>query len=273
MKSLIVNESKCTKCGLCAEVCPSKILCFGESGFPEMAKGCSESCIECGQCVVFCPASANSLSFMDADKLIRAADLSMPEPEAALNLLKTRRSIRKFQNKTVSSDVLEKIFGAVRMAPTACNDQTVRWIVSGSPENTKEIVDIMHKWLREEIFKDPMSELGRFGAAILARARAGDDILLRGAPHVAVAVVPKNYKWPEDGSIALTYFELAAHALGVGACWAGFLTMAVRSYEELRKYLGISEDEYMCGGQMFGYPALKPTRQFPPRRKMDIVKL
>ena len=103
MKSLIVNESKCTKCGLCAEVCPSKILCFGESGFPEMAKGCSESCIECGQCVVFCPASANSLSFMDADKLIRAADLSMPEPEAALNLLKTRRSIRKFQNKTAAS--------------------------------------------------------------------------------------------------------------------------------------------------------------------------
>ncbi len=92
---------------------------------------------------------------------------------------------------------------------------------------------------------------------MIAKAKAGEDALLRDAPHVVVAVVPKDHMWPEDASIALTYFELAAHALGVGACWGGFLTAAIRNFEGLRDYLGIGCDEHVCGAQMFGYPLLR----------------
>ncbi len=82
--------------------------------------------------------------------------------------------------------------------------------------------------------------------------------------------VPKDHMWPEDASIALTYFELAAHALGVGACWGGFLTAAIRNFEGLRDYLGIGCDEHVCGAQMFGYPLLRPARQYPTRKPLDI---
>ena len=273
MKSLNVDTAKCTKCGICAEICPMRVIRIGESGFPEMCKGLTDNCIECGQCVLFCPSCANSLSFMSSEGLVRMAELPMPEASAALNLLKSRRSTRKFHEKVVPHDVVEKIFDAVRMAPTACNGQPVRWIVSATPEKTAEIVRIMLEWFRGKIFEDPTSELAMVGAAVLARAKAGDDMLLRGAPQTAIAVVPKIHDWPEDGAIALTYFELAAHALGVGVCWAGFLTMAARDSEELRKFLGVSEDEHVCGGQMFGYARLKPVRQFPPRREMNIKRL
>ena len=108
------------------------------------------------------------------------------------------------------------------------------------------------------------------GAAMIAKAKAGEDGLLRGAPHAVIAVVPKDHMWPEDASIALTYLELAAHAMGVGACWGGFLTAAVRNFKGLREYLGIGEDEHVCGAQMIGYPLIKPVRQFPPRKKQNI---
>jgi len=105
---------------------------------------------------------------------------------------------------------------------------------------------------------------------MIAKAKSGEDALLRGAPHVAVAVVPKDHRWPEDGAIALTYLELAAHGLGIGCCWGGYLTTAIRNFAPLREYLGIGEDEHICGAQMMGWPQILPLRQYPPRREAKI---
>ena len=197
----------------------------------------------------------------------------MPEEGAALNLLKTRRSIRRYKQEPLSKEVLTKMFETVKMAPTASNKQPVRWIVSRDPQKTKQIVNLILCWFREEIFKDPTSRLALLGAGMIAKAKEGTDGLLRGAPNVAIAVVPKNYLWPEDGTIALTYLELAAHGMGIGACWGGFLTMAARNFAGLREFLEISEDEHICGAQMLGYPEIKPTRQFPPREDVNITWL
>ncbi len=273
MPAMIVDPSKCTKCGVCLKACPSGIVSFGDTGLPEMDVRLASNCIECGHCALFCPASANSLSFLSAEKMVPANTLEMPSERAALNLIKTRRSIRRFKDESVPKDVIAEIFEAVRMAPTASNSQPVRWIVAHDSSLTKEIVNLILCWMREEIFKNPTSPVALLGAHMIAKAREGEDGLLRGAPHAAIAVVPKSYRWPEDGSIALTYFELAAHGMGVGACWGGFLTMAVRKFAPLREFLGIGEDEHICGAQMFGYPALEPVRQFPTRKAPDITWL
>lgn len=273
MHEFKVDSSKCTKCGICVKACPVSIIEFGESSYPEMNPKSSPYCVECGHCVLFCPTCANSISFLKGDSLVKVSDLALPSEEAALNLLKTRRSIRRFKQEALPDDVIGEIFDTVKMAPTACNDQPVRWIVSADPEKTKEITNLILCWMRGEIFKDPMSPLSLVGASMIAKAKEGEDGLLRGAPHAALAVVPKSHRWPEDGAIALTYLELAAHSLGVGACWGGFLTMAVRASEDLRKYLGISEKEHICGAQMFGWPVFKPVRQFPQRREINITRL
>ncbi|MCF0248374.1 MAG: nitroreductase family protein, partial [Synergistes sp.] len=105
---------------------------------------------------------------------------------------------------------------------------------------------------------------------LIAKAKSGEDGVLRGAPHLVSAVVPKDHAWPEDASIALTYLELAAHALGIGCCWGGFVTRAVRNFAPLREFLGVGDDEYYCGAQMMGIPLLRPLRQFAPRREADV---
>ncbi len=268
---MTVDPLKCTKCGTCINICPVGIVKFGDSGLPEIDIRTSARCIKCGHCVIFCPESANSLSFLNKEEMVSVSDLAMPSSTEALNFIKTRRSIRQFKSEPLMQDVFDKIFDAVKNAPTASNSQPVRWIVSSEPEKTKEITNLILCWMREEIFKDPMSQTAIIGAAMIAKAKEGEDALLRGAPHAVIAVVHKDYMWPEDASIALTYLELAAHALGVGACWGGFLTAAVRNFKGLREYLGIGEDEHVCGAQMIGYPLIKPVRQFPPRKKQNIT--
>ncbi len=270
MNELRIDREKCTKCGTCLRICPAGIIKFGDDGFPEMSEKHSGRCIQCAQCVLFCPAYADTLSFMDQGKIVRSEDIVMPTAEQAENLLKTRRSIRKFKDERIPRELFARIFETVRQAPTAVNYQPVRWVVSDEPEKTKEITNLILCWFREEIFKNPTDPGSLLGAAMIAKAKAGEDALLRGAPHVAVAVVPKEHRWPEDGAIALTYLELAAHGLGIGCCWGGYLTMAIRSFAPLREYLGIGEDEHVCGAQMMGWPQLRPLRQYPPRREANI---
>lgn len=270
MSEFIVDEKKCTKCGTCVSICPAGIIRFGDFGFPEMDERLKGRCIECGQCVLFCPACADELSFMKDDSLIKCADMKLPTQEEGENLIRSCRSIRKYKDTPITHEEFEKIFYTVRQAPSAVNAQPVRWIVTEDAQKTKEVANLILCWLREEIFKDPTSPVAIFGAAMIRRAREGDDVLLRGAPHIAVAVVPKEYRWPEDGSIALTYFDLAAHNMGIGCCRAGYLTMAVRSFKGLREFLGISEEEHVCGALMAGWPKLKPVREFPMRREADV---
>lgn len=270
MPSLIVDPVKCTGCGICIKVCPVGIVKFGEAGLPEMEIKASAHCIECGHCALFCPVSANCLSFQKNEEMISVSGLKMPQAEEAINFLKTRRSIRRFRKEPLSQEVFDQIFDAVKLAPTASNQQPVRWAVTVDPEKTKEVTNLILCWMREEIFKDPTSRISMIGASMIAKARTGEDGLLRGAPHVAVAIVPKHHMWPEDASIALTYLELSAHALGAGACWGGFLTAAIRNFQGLREYLGISSEEHICGAQMLGYPMIVPVRQFPKRKPLNI---
>lgn len=270
MVSFKVNEEKCVKCGLCAKVCPSWLISFDGAGFPQMTSAMAPKCIECGHCVLSCPVFANTLSFIKDDEIQDASELLLPSTDEAINFLKTRRSIRLFNNELISKKTFFEIFETVNQAPTASNKQPVRWIISDDPTKTKEIVSLILSWMSGILEKAPQSPLGLLATVMLEKANQGEDGLLRGAPHVAIAVVPSDYKWPEDGVIALTYLELAAHAEGIGACWGGFLTMAIRNFEKLRQFLGINDEEHICGAQMLGYPEYQVARQFAPRRNIKI---
>lgn len=270
MSFMHVDDFKCTRCGICAELCPVGIISLQGEGVPAVGYAQAAACIKCGQCVIYCPTCANSLAFQDEDEVIRVSDLELPGTEAGLNLLRTRRSVRRFKPDAVSEREFAKLFDTVKMAPSASNSQAVRWVVTRNREKTEEIQALVLDWFRGVIAEDRASRMGIVGAYAIAQAAKGKDMILRGAPNVVIAVTQKDVGMPEDGVIALTYVELAAHAMGLGCCWGGFLTAAARQYGPLREYLGISDDEYFCGAQMMGYPELLPSRQFPPRKNPNI---
>lgn len=107
-----------------------------------------------------------------------------------LKLLRRRRSIRRFQNKSIPMDQLEEIIDAARFAPTARNVQP--W----------EFVVVVDKGRLKELAK--LAENGRF--------------LNQAAACVAVFCADTKY-YLEDGCAATCNILLGSAALGIGSCW------------------------------------------------------
>ncbi len=154
--------------------------------------------------------------------------------------LLTRRSIRRYKKDPVPPDVLEKILDAGRWAPSASNSQPWEFIVFTEPE------------LKRRVARSFM--YGFF----LAEAPVG----------IAVVVDPYRSSCPvQDGTLAAYSMWLAAHALGLGACWIN------PAPDDLRPnvLLNIPPGKELICVLSLGYPAqsMKSTR----RKLKDIVHM
>jgi nitroreductase len=56
---------------------------------------------------------------------------------------------------------------------------------------------------------------------------------------------------------------LAAHSLGLGSCWVGFGAMVTED-AEVRRLLGLKDDDSIFGPILLGYPKGQPPR--PPKK-------
>lgn len=257
---------RCRQDGICASVCPVHVIRGPKGQTPVMRKGKETDCIACGHCMAFCPHGAARVDVLPVEDL-RPLDRSrLPDAEALGMLFKSRRSIRHFQKNSVPRDVLELILSETRHAPSGKNRRPVRWVVVHEEERLREVGECMASWLESLVAgAEDNGALRQAEARALLKAwRMGLDPLFRGAPHLVLAVTPKS--WPlatVDAAIALTYLELAALARKVGACWAGYVTIAAQGHAPLRHFLGIGEEEQASGGQMLGFTGLRPTASAP----------
>jgi nitroreductase len=99
------------------------------------------------------------------------------------------------------------------------------------------------------------------GAAVKGWQEDGTDIIFRGAPHLLITSAPQSAPCPgQDTLIALTTFQLLAHARGVGTVWDGMLMMAFAVCPELPVRLGIPADHLLGYAIVFGEPAVEYHR-------------
>lgn len=114
-----------------------------------------------------------------------------------LEALLSRRSIRRYIDKPVSTDELTELVKYAMFAPSAVNKQPWHFII------------ITDKNILEEIMKfhPHAGMLSQAAAAVLI---CGDDSLAHTPAY-----------WPVDCSAATQNFLLAAHGQGLGAVWLG----------------------------------------------------
>ncbi|GHT01574.1 nitroreductase [Synergistales bacterium] len=265
--SIFTVKEGCVKCGLCSKLCIREIIQLGADGVPYGDSAKEGECIKCGQCVSFCPKSCCYLDFQE--ERVGVDIYTLPAASVSETFLRSRRSIRIYKDKPVDAATVLRILETVRYAPSASNMQPVRWVISMTREKTLEINKLIVESFRADVAALASVNHPR-AVTVVSGWDKGQDVVFRGAPQLAVALVKKSHPFPEDASIALTYFELAAHAAGVGCCWGGIFTMAARGISAVRGLLGISEDEYIVGAQMFGYPDIKYGHILPPRKKIDV---
>ena len=100
MSLLTVDQEKCQRDGICAEVCPAGIIEFKDKdAFPTLVDGGDKLCISCGHCVAVCPHGAMSHAIMKPEECQSVNEDWLFGPEQVEHFLRYRRSIRKYKKR------------------------------------------------------------------------------------------------------------------------------------------------------------------------------
>ena len=258
MSIITVNPDLCRKDGICSRVCPTRLIVGEVGGLPTEREG--GSCIQCGQCMAFCPHGAIRVQGLNPALARPINRKRLPEATDVDILLQSRRSIRQYKQAPVPKDVLEGLLHTAAYAPTAKNSRRLRQVVVYDAAKMKALGDCIADCLANDKSDTPLIAEGR---ALALAWRKGLDLILRGAPHLVMVLAPNDHWAVIDGAIYLTYLEIAGHAHGVGACWAGYVTTVANHYPAVAALLGAKEGEIVAGGQMMGLPSLLPMNNAP----------
>jgi nitroreductase/NAD-dependent dihydropyrimidine dehydrogenase PreA subunit len=266
-----ISPSLCNACGICLAVCPQAILEVGQNDKkPIVNEQTRKRCIACGQCEAFCPENAVTVTG-PALRGSTDVDLDQSLTESQIrSVFMRRRSIRNFKAQPVAREVFEKLIDIVQYAPSAVNRQPLSWSVLLSKDKVREAaqgtIDFARSMLES---KSALAAQLNF-VGLITSWEQGKDPICRNAPSLVVAHAPKADRMAvTDGVIALTHIELAASAIGLGACWAGYLNIAAGTSPTVKEALGIPEDHSCLGALMIGYPQFKMVRI--PKRKAPSI--
>jgi len=259
---LHIDSEKCVGCGLCVADCNTRALEMdGASRTPRFVKDGEARCFKCQHCLAVCPAGALSIMGLDpADSEARGRGAA---PEDLLNLIKCRRSCRSYRRGGVDNPTLDKLKNMLAWTPTGVNDHRLFF----SFIDDASVMDDFRREFLGKLLKLIESEAP--GSEKFARYRnrllAGEDVIFRGAPHLVLACTPADAPCAGvDPVIALSYFELYAHSLGLGTLWCGLFIWSLRAMPEFLKRLGVP-DGYVPGyAMMFGNTGLNYPRATQP---------
>ncbi|MDE6053619.1 MAG: nitroreductase family protein [Lachnospiraceae bacterium] len=185
-----------------------------------------------------------------------------------------RRSIRKYQNRSIPREFIEEILNAGRAAPSAKNRQPWKYIVFGGTYK-KELLRAMEVGLEREergITDLPKSSYGIPDAKNTLR-------IMQEAP-IIIVVLNTNAKSPflpvdHDERVSeicdtlsigasIENMLLAAEELGLGTLWIANTCFA---YKELTSYL--NTEAQLVGAIAMGYADENPPQR--PRKQLEEI--
>ncbi len=166
----------------------------------------------------------------------------MKESEIIFDIIKRRRSVRKFDGEKIPEEHMEQMLEAGRWAPSGANAQPWRFIVVTRKETLAAIAESCFY----KIFKS--RHVGEAGAVVVicADPDAGSQTY-----HL-------------DAAIAGANMTLMATSLGIGSCWIG-------AFEEqtLKNMLHIPDKLKIIALITFGYEVGRAS--VPPRLPLSSI--
>lgn len=133
-----------------------------------------------------------------------------------LDLAKERYSVRKFSDKKIEQEKIDKIIEAGMAAPTACNIQPVKiWVINST----------------EQIEKLRKATSYTFNAqTIFAIGAKKDEGWVRPFDNKTFAQI--------DAAIVATHMMLEIHDLGLGTTWVGYFDPQIltQEFEQMEGY-------------------------------------
>jgi nitroreductase/NAD-dependent dihydropyrimidine dehydrogenase PreA subunit len=256
-----IDSAKCTRCGQCVADCPSRIIEQSGDQIPFIRSESEVNCIHCQHCLAICPAAAVSIFGLDPAMSLPVAAGSFPTLEKMTNLVRGRRSVRRYQDVNVDPKLLQQLLAALGNAPSAINRMAVAITVIDDKEVMQRFRLKALQALAAAVAAGRVPEQHAYLVqAVPAWFEQQVDIIFRGAPHLLlISAGPESVCPPEDVNLALAYFELMAQSAGLGTVWCGLAKMVMELLPELKAVVGVPEGHYYYA-MLFGVPAVHYAR-------------
>jgi nitroreductase len=160
-------------------------------------------------------------------------------------LIRVRRSVRGYRPDPVDEEVLRRVLGAGRVAPTACNLQPFRLIVVTDAETRSRMKAV---YARDWFYRAPVILVGCAEPAKAWKRKDGFN-----AAEIDLAIV-------------MDHIILAATNEGLGTCW-------VCAFDEAaaKEILGVPPEVRVVAMTPLGYPDAQPG-PFARKRLDDLVR-
>ncbi len=162
-----------------------------------------------------------------------------------LEIIRSRRSVRRFKKSPVNDESIMKLLEAARWAPSGLNNQPWKFAV-----------------VSESGLKQQMSGLTRYSTVV-----KGAQVLI--SVFLDSETMYDRTKDVQAVGACIQNMLLQAHSLGLGAVWLGEI---IKSGGEIKRILGLGEELELMAVLAIGYPDEKPR---PGKRKplKDLVVL
>ena len=160
----------------------------------------------------------------------------MNKTDIVLEAIQTRVSVRQFTGEKLSDEQIEKLLRAAMAAPSAMNKQPWQFVVITNEELLAKIGEQM-----------PNSR---------CQNKPGCAIVPCGDMSKTLEGAARDF-WVDDLSAATENLLLAAHAMGLGACWTGVHPNMER-VSDVQKLLGLDEQIVPLCIIPVGVPAEQP---------------
>lgn len=170
-----------------------------------------------------------------------------------LDFIKSRRSTRRFKEKTVPEGLLNQVIEAGRYAPSGGNSQSTHFIVVENKETLNELAELA----KEEFAKMEIEE-NTYKSLVhsITASKNGNYVFHYNCPVLIVTANKKDYgNNMADCACAFENMMLMANALDLGNVWINQLRWLNENPVILAKMkeLGMDDDERVYGALAVGY--------------------
>lgn len=184
-----------------------------------------------------------------------------------LEAIRTRRSTRRFSDKQIEVEKLDKIVSAGRYAPSGGNSQSCHFIVVRSKKVLAKLAELARSAFSKMEITDGMY---RSIANSIKASQKGDYVFHYNPDCLIIVANQKEYgNNIADTACALENMMIAANELDLGSVWINQLKWLNedKTLLEYERSLGLEENERIYGALAVGYPATPDG--LPDRKPLD----
>lgn len=275
MAKISISSELCNNCGICVLSCP---LCLFTQTAQNQVPGFSDDnlCYDCGHCVAICPKQAISHKVILPELIMPVNAEKKPSYEQVIEIIRSRRSIRAFKDKSVDKENIEKIIQGASLAPSGMNSQSTEFIAVQNKETLNKITDFSYQFLASTIklLRNPLGKmlmrviLGRKINSVIAHLdefevftkayENGQNKILHNASWLLLFHANVDAPMADvNASLALQNATYVCEGLNLGCFYSGIVLAAAQNYKKIPKLLSLPKNHKVYGALVIGHPKFK----------------